>query len=276
MPTPSLRSAVVFAFAAVTAASAPADAQLRPLEPLDWSTLGVEGQSVVVGGGAYSGQRASLAGTEGRLLELGAFRATWSLGRVALEFAGTALWLFDERSTYAPAVPLVLPADGSRRTDNGDYHVSTVVRLVEPWPGSALALRFGVRLPTTDNLKGLDRDQTDFYSLLALRVARGPVSVAGEVGVGIYGTRDARYEQVDPLLFALTAGYGRGRVRPFLELAGHHDTRAGREHRGTEDLGEGRVGVRVGGTRWVSVSAVRGWTPSSPDFGLIVRFGTHF
>lgn len=261
---------------AAAVAAAPAAAQLRPLEPLDWRILGVDGQSLVVGGGVYTGQRASLAGSEGRLIELGTFRATWSLGRVALELAGTALWLFDERWTYAPPDADVVPAEGTRRRDHGDYRVSTMVTLAEPGPGQTIALRFGVRLPTTDNLQGLDRDRMDFFSLLAGRVARGPLAVGGEVGLGINGTRDPHNEQVDPLLFALSARYGTSRARVVAELAGQHDTRAGSDRRGNEDLGEGRVGVEFGDRRWVSVTAVRGWTPSSPSFGVMVRFGTHF
>lgn len=273
---PSFRSAGLLAVAVTAVSATSAPAQLRPLEPLDWSTLGVEETSLVLGGAFFTGQRASLAGTEGRLLELGSFRATWSLGRVALQFAGTARRVFDERTAFAEPLDDVIPAERNRRSDVGDYRVSTVVQLFERSPGDALALRFGVRLPTTDNVKGLDRDRTDFYSLLAGRVVRGPLAVGGEIGLGIYGTREPEYEQVDPILFALAAVYGQGRVRGLLELAGQHDTRAGRDRRGTEDLGEARLGVRVGFRRWVSVAAVRGWTPSSPDFGVIVRFGTNF
>lgn len=271
-----LRAAVVLATLAVGVATSPVGAQLRPLEPLDWSTVGVEGHSLAVGGAFYSGQRASLAGTEGRLVEVGSFRATWSLGRVALELSGTALRLFEERTAFAPPADDVVPADGNLRRDMGDFRIATVVRLAEPSPGRTLALRFGVRLPTTDNLQGLDRDQTDFYSLLAGRVETGKLVVGGEVGVGINGTRDPENEQVDPLLFALSARYDLGRVRALMELAGQHDPRAGEDRRGTEDLGEGRLGVELGHRRWMSVTAVRGWTASSPDLGVIVTFGVHF
>jgi hypothetical protein len=270
------RSAVVLAILAVALGTSPVCAQLRPLEPLDWSTVGVEGHSLELGGGFFSGQRASLAGTEGRLVEVGSFRATWSLGRVALELSGTALRLFEERAVFAPPVDDVVPADGTVRRDMGDYRIATVVRLAEAGPGRTLALRFGVRLPTTDNLQGLDRDQTDFYSLLAGRVETGRLAVGGEVGLGINGTRDPENEQVDPLLFALSARYDLGRVRALMELAGQHDPRAGEDRRGTEDLGEARLGVELGHRRWMSVTAVRGWTASSPDLGVIVTFGVHF
>ena len=96
-----------------------ASAQLRPLDPLDWTVLGDQSASVVVGGGLYTGQRAALAGTKGRLLELGAFRASWTLGRVALQLGGTTLRIFDDRTIYSEPADFAAPPDGSRRTDAG-------------------------------------------------------------------------------------------------------------------------------------------------------------
>ena len=271
-----LRSAVLLATLSLAPTASSVSGQLRPLEPLDWSTVGVEGHSLELGGGYFSGQRASLAGTEGRLMELGSFRATWSLGRVALGLSGTALRVFEERTVFRDPLDDVVPAEGSYRRDIGDYRVETVVRLAEPKPGRTLALRFGVRLPTTDNLQGLDRDQTDFFSMLAGRVTRGDLAVGGEVGLGINGTRDPENEQVDPILFALSARYDLGGARAVVELTGQHDPRAGGDRRGTEDLGEARLGVEVGRRRWLSIAAVRGWTASSPELGVIVAFGANF
>ena len=271
----TLRSACL-ALTLSAAAGSPSGAQLRPLEPIQWRAVGYEGHSVLLGGSILAGQRASLAGTKGRLLELGAFRGTWRTGRVAMELAGTAVWLFDEQSVFAEPVDGVIPAEDARRTTTGDYRVSTVVQLFAPGADRQVALRFGVRLPTTDNLQGLDRDQTDFFSTVAGRVRHGPWEFSGELGIGINGTRDLHNEQVDPLLFGFSAHVDAGPARGTLELYGQHDTRAGRDRRGTEDLGEGRVGVEVGGERWLSVALVRGWTPASPDLGLIVMLGTHF
>lgn len=264
-----------FVLTAALALPGSAAAQLRPLDPLDWRLVGREGRQVAMGGGMYSGQRASLAGTTGRLVEVGTIQATWGLGRVALDFAGTALWLFDARSTFADPAFEVVPAKGSRH-DVGDFRVSTIVRLSEPDPRRALALRFGVRLPTTDNMQGLDRDETDFFALLAGRTAGRGVELGAELGLGVYGTRDAHNEQVDPLLFGLSARWDLGPGQAVVELAGQHDPRAGPDQRGNEDLGEARVGMRVGKDRWLAVALVRGWTPYSPDLGATVKLGTRF
>lgn len=269
-------SCVALALAALAIVASSAHAQLRPLDPLDWRILGLEGGSLEVGGGVYSGQRASLAGTTGRLVEVGSLRVTWSFGRVAVELAGTPLWLFEEQVVVSPPEGDVVPADDAHRITSGDAQVSTVVQLTAQRPDRGLALRFGARLPTTDNRQGLDRDQTDVYALLAGRITRGPLAVGAEFGLGVNGTRDLQYEQVDPLLYLLSFRYDLGVARAVLAITGQHDPRAGEDRRGTEDLGEGRLGVEMGNRRWVSVEVVRGWTPSSPDMGLIVKVGTHF
>ena len=72
-------------------ACAPAThAQLRPLDPFEWRMFeGGRAVSAPVGAGWLADQRASLAGTEGTLVEAGNFRAFWRTGRVVLEAGGT-------------------------------------------------------------------------------------------------------------------------------------------------------------------------------------------
>lgn len=253
-----------------------AGAQLRPLDPLDWNVLGRTSRTAVMGGGFLGGQRASQAGTTGRLLELGAFRLVWSLDRVALEFSGTLLRIFTDQTVFASPVGSTRESDGTRRVDFGDARVSTVVQLTAPGSRVAAALRFGVRLPTTDDVVGLGRDQTDFFSTLAGRLHRGPWDVGAEVGMAVNGTRDPLNEQVDPFVFGVSARYDLGSVDPVLVGVGQHDPRAGGDRRGTENLGEARLGVHVGERRWLRVVAIRGWTPVSPDYGVSVSFGTRF
>ena len=170
----------------------------------------------------------------------------------------------------------VRPSDGRRRIDTGDYRVSTVVQLTRPGSKVAAALRFGVRLPTTDDAVGLGRDQTDFFSLLVGRVRRDRWQLSGELGIGVIGTRDPVNEQVDPVIFGLSSTYDLGSVEALLELTGHHDPRSGPEWRGIEDLGEARLGIRAGKQSWISVAVVRGWTIVSPDLGVMVQVGKRF
>src|SRR5688500_13085557 len=135
-------------FAAIALALVtPATAQLRPLEPVAWEVFDA-GRSVAVriGAGVHEDQRASLAGTAGRLVELGNFVATWRSGRIALEAAGTVVRTLEDESRFAPAFGGALDEEGPDRFDAGDYRLLTTVLLTPPDAGTAVALRFGTRL----------------------------------------------------------------------------------------------------------------------------------
>lgn len=264
--------AVAWVLACGIGAPGAAAAQLRPLSPATWEIF--DAPTVVsarLGAGVLHDQRASLAGTEGRLLELGEFTVAWRSGRVALEAAGTLLRILDERSTFAPPYGGARPVEGGRRRDTGDYRISTLLLLTPPDRPAAAMLRFGTRLPTTDNRVGLERDQTDFFALVGGRVQSSLARATGEVGVGINGTRETGYEQSDVLAYALTAALRRGPVVPTLAVAGHFDGRPGRSTRGNEELAEVRIGVRTGGRLRAEAELVRGLLPFSPGYGLLLR-----
>ncbi|HEX2190641.1 MAG TPA: hypothetical protein VHG51_17155, partial [Longimicrobiaceae bacterium] len=110
-------------------AGSQAAAQLRPLDPAEWRVW--EGRAWVagVGGGAFADQRASLAGTEGRLLEAGNFALAWRTGRVALEGGGTVQRFFRDERSFAPPAGDARPDPDGRRHDTGDFRIATVVRL---------------------------------------------------------------------------------------------------------------------------------------------------
>lgn len=265
---------LVLAGCAVAAFAPAARAQLRPPEPFEWRMFdGGRSVSAQVGGGWLRGQRASLAGTDGTLVEAGSFRAFWRTGRVVLEAGGTVQRFFDEESRFAPAEPDVVEDDDGERRDAGDYRVLTAVRLTREGAPVAAALRFGARLPTTDNTVGLDRDATDFLATIGGRTARGRVAVQAEAGVGIFGTRERDFEQDDLLIYALRAEYAAGPLQPMLTVVGQQVGTGHEEIRGNESLGEIRLGVRAGGRRWLLAEVVKGYTAFSPSVGILVSAG---
>lgn len=273
MRSDELLLAPLLAAGLLVGAAGPVDGQLRPLEPVDWSVFGDATWSLQVGAGVYDGQRASLAGTEGRLWELGSFTAAWTLGRVGLQVSGTAFRVFRDDTVFADPLGSTRAPDGHHRSDTGDYRVSTLIRIGSgDGPIDAL-VRFGVRLPTTDNQEGLERDRTDVFATVAGRWERGPLRLAGEAGIGILGTRDPHREQVDPILYTVSAGYRLGPLTPVLEVLGQHDTRSGSALRGTEDLSEIRLGLRTHGPHWLHLTLVRGLTDFSPDYGVVLGVG---
>lgn len=253
----------------------PAAAQLRPLDPAEWRVW-EGGRTVVagVGGGAFADQRASPAGVEGRLVEGGNFSLVLRTGRVAFEAGGTIQRFFRDERAFAPPVGDARADDDGRRHDSGDYRIATVVRLTPEAAPALATLRFGTRLPTTDNKVGLDRDATDFFALLGGRVRRGALAASAEAGISINGTRDPAWEQRDVLVYALAAEYAaRPGLVPSVSLVGNVPGLPRRVIRGNEDLGEVRLGFRAGGRRWARVELVRGTTEFSPSAGVIVAAG---
>ncbi|MEX2281352.1 MAG: hypothetical protein WEE89_02565 [Gemmatimonadota bacterium] len=254
----------------------PLCAQLRPLEPFDWGTF-TTAQKMHAHAriGMYHDQRASLAGTAGSLVELGELGLYLRVGTVVLEFAGTPQRWYDEETAFAaPTGGALSDADGKRH-DSGDYRVATAVRLTSAQSPTILALRFGTRLPTTDNKVGLDRDQIDFFALLGMQHKREPFSVSLEIGLGINGTRIDTYEQSDVVQYAGGLAWRRASVQTSLMFVGQEDLKQ-RPIRGNEDLGEARLGLRIGQRRWLEAAFVRGYRNFSPEAGFLIGGGYAF
>ena len=249
-------------------------AQLRPLEPVSWTVFN-SGVSVTASAKAagYRKQRASLAGTEGDLWEVPALSLAWRSGRIAILATGTGQRFFTEKERFAPAYFGVRPSTSGRRHDSGDYTIGTAVLLTPRRARAEALLRFGTRLPTTDNETGLDRDAIDFFATVAGRTTRGPLSVALEAGLGLNSTRDSAFEQDDLLLYAATFEYQRGIVTPSIMIVGQAHGPAHHEIRGVEDMSELRLGLRFGSRTWIRIEGVKGLETFSPSYGASVTVG---
>ena len=249
-------------------------AQLRPLEPVQWklfhdsATVRAE-----LGGSRLWSQRASLAGEDGNLWELGNFSLAWRTGRVVLEAGGTAQRLFHETATFDTPYPDVEPPDNGDRHDSGDYRISTTVRLTPDASPVDGFVRFGTRLPTTDNTTGLDRDAIDFFATIGGTSLYGPLALEAETGLGIHSTREQRFEQDDLFLYTLTAELRKWPVVPSVMLIGQMHGTTHSAIRGVENLGEARMGIRAGNRNWMRIDLVKGYETFSPSTGVIVTFG---
>jgi hypothetical protein len=254
-------------------AAVKAGAQLRPLDPSPFEVyVGGYTFSAQLGASHLNDQRASLAGTEGSLSEIGHFEAAWRSGRVIIEAGGTAQRYFDEKRRFAePYSGVETSADGKRH-DSGDYRIATIVSVTpRDWPVNGI-LRFGTRLPTTDNTVGLDRDAIDFFTTVGASGLLDRLSVSAEAGLGIHGTRETAFEQDDLFLYSIRAEYPL-QLTPSLTLVGQKHGTGHSEIRGVEDLGEVRVGLRAGNRNWIRAEFVKGYEPFSPSAGFIVTAG---
>lgn len=267
-----LRIVLVAAFVAI---ASPASAQLRPLEPIDFRSFKGAPVRVQLGVGVYADQFASLAGTRGTLWEVGDIRASIRTGRMIMEVGGTLQRRFKDEQVIAEPFGDARPAADGKRSDAGAYRVSTVLRLTALSSATLATLRFGTRLPTTDNRVGLDRDVTDFFATVAAHTQLGRLALGAESGVSINGTRQSTYEQSDVLVYALSAEFRTNVIAPSIAVLGQQDFHDWAV-RGNEDLAELRAGLRVGAGRWVSATWVYGLTDSSPSSGVQISLGAAF
>ena len=251
-----------------------ASGQLRPLDQADWRLItGTATVSARAGVSRLIDQRASLAGTSGTLWEAGMFTLAWRTGRVTLEASGTAQRFFREDERFAEPHPEVVPADDGHRHDSGDYRIGTSVRLTPDGSRVTGAVRFGTRLPTTDNTTGLDRDAIDFFATVGGATTLRALALSAEAGLGIHSTREMRFEQEDVMLYSLRAELTGTRVTPSVEVLGQRHGTTHEAIRGAEDLGEIRAGLRFGSRTFASVEGVFGYQDFSPATGFILTLG---
>lgn len=249
--------------------AAPLHGQLRPLDPIDYRAFEDAALQADAGLAYYTKQHASLAGTRGSLWEVGNFHVHIRTGRLVMELGGTVQRLYhDNEILAAPYGDAAAPNASRRRHDAGDYRVGSIVRLTSQQSATLTTLRFGTRLPTTDNRVGLDRDATDFYATLSAHRRFAKFSASVEAGLAINGTRKTTYEQTDVLSYAVVVTMPMSNAALFAEAVGLDDLHAKEAIRGNEDLGEFRFGAHLGRKQWSSITFVKGYREYSPAFGL--------
>jgi surfeit locus 1 family protein len=255
------------------ATSGNAHAQLRPHDPLDWRIFDGDVDLIAsVGAGMLRDQPAPLAGSVGRLLELGTYNLIVRSGRLAVEFNGTAVWRLQEDSQREQPADFVRPAPDGIRQDAGPAHAGALM-LISPsaWPVDVM-LRFGATIPTTGFPSGLDRDRTDFFAFAGARYARGAFTIATEQGLGINGTAFGRNPQSDMWTYSLTGAWSFNALRASAGVVGQQDGHRGRI-RGNEDQREMRVGLQAGRRQWLAAELIHGLTRYSPGTGVRISAG---
>lgn len=258
-------------------AATPLHAQLRPLDPIDYRAFDDASVQADAGVAYYTHQHAALAGTRGPLWELGNFHVHIRTGRMVMELGGTVQRLFHDDEIIDPPVgDAAGPSFTRKRHDAGDYRVGSILRLTSLQSATLATLRFGTRLPTTDNVVGLDRDATDFYATLSARRRFSKVAASVEAGLAINGTRKTTYEQTDVLSYAVSLMLPLSSASVFVQAVGLDDLHDKEAIRGNEDLGELRVGAHLGKKQWASITLVKGYREYSPKFGFQVAGRTTF
>ncbi len=223
----------------------------------------------------FGGQKASLAGEQGLLSEIGWYGFTYRADRIVVGVEGSVLRMLDADTAFDAPLESVEPCECERRTDVGDLLVSTAVRLTSGAGGWDGAVRFGARIPISDERVGLERDRTDVFASIGTRYRHGRAAVSAEAGISINGVV-GRFDQTDPFIYAVSASLRSGRWTPAVTVVGQFDTREHGAPRGNEDLAEARISLRRSGRLWVQLDGLAGLARFSPDWGLRLRVGRAF
>lgn len=183
-----------------------------------------------------------LSDLSGDLWSLGRVTLAYGLGdRVLLEVDGDAWRVLSIDRRGEAAVPLDPGVEDGTTADAGDFEISVSFTPIGGSRGLSGGAHVGVRLPNSDERKGIGTNTTDI--LLAGLVSWGAPRwrVTGLLGVGILEAPLERFEQNDVLEYGLE---GTLQLAPRARVALGVEGRAGTRDvipLGTEDLSELRA-----------------------------------
>lgn len=189
---------------------------------------------------------------------------------VVLEVRGDLHRILSIEERGTSHVPLDEDVDDGTTADRGDFRVGVLARLAGRREGASAGLRLEVRLPNSDEGKGIGTNTTDFRAGILGSWGGGPWRLTGDVGVAILEAPLESFEQNDVLAYSGELLY-RSRGGP-LRLALSVDGRASTRDVvpvGTGDLGEARAGAELLAGAWrVDGAFSVGYAGSSPAWGL--------
>ncbi|MEW6365581.1 MAG: hypothetical protein AB1714_13215 [Acidobacteriota bacterium] len=194
-------------------------------------------------------------------------------GRVKID----ELLLLDTGVSYGVAdnvevelrVPLLLHDITRDHWDAGDSTLSVKFQIPRLLDSTSMALRAGVRLPTTKDLYDLGINSMDFRAdVLASWVGRR-FELHLNSGFVIIDNPQAPRSQNDLFRYGVALVYNRSKVSPLIELSG----RAGPGDPGADDVHNALVGARVRRRNFVfDLGISKGLNENSFCYGVTVGF----
>lgn len=252
----------------------PAVGQLRR-DPAVQPVATVHAGDLLLGLGAAWGAdaRFPLSALTGDLLSAPRVSVAWGMAsRVVLEVRGDAYQVLSVDEAGPSNVPLDEGVADGTTADAGDFRIGLLFAPIGSEDGFSAGGRLEVKLPNSDESKGIGPNTTDFRASLLAGFGRGPWRFTGDVGIGILEAPLESFEQNDVAVYSAELLYalpGR-RARLAVSLDGRASTR-GHVPIGTEDLGEVRVGADLRLGPWLlDADLLAGYAGNTPDWG----FGT--
>ena len=254
-------------------------AQQRPLLTEDVDTTPEGAVRISAGVDFLQNVKYPLSGLKGDQTSVGDIRISVGFSKnVEFQIEGTIQNFVAINSATDPS-PIPLDVIGNSTNDNGDFTVSTKIKLrneSEKLP--AIGFKFGFQMPNTNQARGIGTNQINVFGKILAQKKFGSrnirnvprVNVFGNVGLAIMTAPIERFTQNDVLLYGLAGIYRvNDRINLVSEVNGRVSTRSGDAPLGTESTGQFRVGtqIRASGLKF-DTAAIFGLTKFSPRTGL--------
>ncbi len=260
-------------------------AQQRPLLTDDVDITPEGSINVAVGVDFLQNSKFPLSGLRGDQTRVGDTRIRIGLAKnVELQIEGVIQEFVAINSALNPS-PIPLNIDGNSTNDNGDFIISTKIKLKnETDMLPAVGIKLGFQLPNTDQARGIGTNQINVFGKVLLSKKFGSrnkenvprVNLYGNVGIGILTAPLERFTQNDVLLYGIAGIYrATDNINIVSEVTGRVNTRSGVAPLGTESRGQFRVGTQIKASNLrFDTAAIFGLTRFSPRTG--VTFGVTY
>jgi hypothetical protein len=260
-----------------------ARAQQRPLLTEDVDIIPQGTMRIEAGIDFYQNAKFPASGLTGDLTRVGVIGLNFGLSpNVEFQIDGVAQnFLSINSATATSQIPLSFdPRQTGSTNDTGDFTLSTKIKLRnETRYAPSLGFRFGVKLPNSNQARGIGLNTTDAFGsvLFGKKFGRdGRFNTFGNLGLAILTAPTRLFTQNDVVTYGFAGIYHYNRQFNFVgEINGRQNTRPGTGPLGTESESEARLGLQVkaSGLRF-DFAGIKGLTHFSPRSG--VTFGVTY
>jgi len=224
-----------------------------------------------VGMGRAHDRAFPLAGLSGNLWSVGEITLAYGLGdRALIQLEGAALRVLSIRGRSASAIPLDPGVDDGTISDADDFRVTVAFAPFGSRDGFSAGGIVEVKLPNSDESRGIGLNTTDVMLGLLGSWGGGPWRASGRLGVAILEAPLETFEQNDLAAYALEVLL---RASPHMRLSVGIEGLANTRDvipLGTEDVGEVTAGAEWHQGRWgFDLGLGHGYAGNSPDWRVV-------
>ena len=231
-------------------------------------TIGRGELLVGLGIGRAVGGKYPLAGFEGDLWSLGHVSIVYGLGEHAsLSVRGDVWRVLSIETASVPSLPLDPGTADGTTSDAGDFEIALAFAPLGDASGIAGGALIEIKLPNSDETRGIGPNTTDVTLALLGSWGGGPWRATGILGIGILEAPLESFEQNDVVVYRFEGQYQvTERLGLSAGLAGHASTRS-HVAVGTEDTGQVRLAVDWNtGPLTLDIGLAAGLAGISPDW----------